>query len=324
MRSSNSGSATDDDESATISDEYDATMETDTDVVSKDGAVESLSTPFRQGEKVLAYHNLRIYEAKVLEVDSKEKRYYIHYLGWKQKWDEWVGIDRLMNINNENLQKQKALENELKPKNPNMTKGMKRKTMSKVFFFFFFFFFSVWTKIQIVSLVCKGTVSYEKLIDIHIPSSLKKHLVNYSEYITHMGKLVKLPCSPNVDDILKLYLEHRSNKDGRESDTAGEVVSGLRCYFDKALPAMLLYKTESQQYQQATANQISPSKIYGAEHLLRLFVKLPEILFHANIEEETLRELQHNLQDFLKFLQKKQSLFFLSSYETPDGSCTIE
>ncbi|XP_023746626.1 protein MRG2 isoform X1 [Lactuca sativa] len=300
MRSSNSGSATDDDESATISDEYDATMETDTDVVSKDGAVESLSTPFRQGEKVLAYHNLRIYEAKVLEVDSKEKRYYIHYLGWKQKWDEWVGIDRLMNINNENLQKQKALENELKPKNPNMTKGMKRKTMSK------------------------GTVSYEKLIDIHIPSSLKKHLVNYSEYITHMGKLVKLPCSPNVDDILKLYLEHRSNKDGRESDTAGEVVSGLRCYFDKALPAMLLYKTESQQYQQATANQISPSKIYGAEHLLRLFVKLPEILFHANIEEETLRELQHNLQDFLKFLQKKQSLFFLSSYETPDGSCTIE
>ncbi|XP_023746630.1 protein MRG2 isoform X2 [Lactuca sativa] len=293
MRSSNSGSATDDDESATISDEYDATMETDTDVVSKDGAVESLSTPFRQGEKVLAYHNLRIYEAKVLEVDSKEKRYYIHYLGWKQKWDEWVGIDRLMNINNENLQKQKALENELKPKNPNMTKGMKRKTMSK-------------------------------LIDIHIPSSLKKHLVNYSEYITHMGKLVKLPCSPNVDDILKLYLEHRSNKDGRESDTAGEVVSGLRCYFDKALPAMLLYKTESQQYQQATANQISPSKIYGAEHLLRLFVKLPEILFHANIEEETLRELQHNLQDFLKFLQKKQSLFFLSSYETPDGSCTIE
>ncbi|KAL7617204.1 hypothetical protein Lser_V15G00872 [Lactuca serriola] len=300
MRSSNSGSDTDDDESATISDEYDATMETDTDVVSKDGAVESLSTPFRQGEKVLAYHNLRIYEAKVLEVDSKEKRYYIHYLGWKQKWDEWVGIDRLMNINNENLQKQKALENELKPKNPNMTKGMKRKTMSK------------------------GTVSYEKLIDIHIPSSLKKHLVNYSEYITHMGKLVKLPCSPNVDDILKLYLEHRSNKDGRESDTAGEVVSGLRCYFDKALPAMLLYKTESQQYQQATANQISPSKIYGAEHLLRLFVKLPEILFHANIEEETLRELQHNLQDFLKFLQKKQSLFFLSSYETPDGSCTIE
>ncbi|CAH1451113.1 unnamed protein product [Lactuca virosa] len=299
MRSSSAGT-TDDDESATISDEYDATMETDTDVVSKDGAVESLSTPFRPGEKVLAYHNLRIYEAKVLQVDSKEKRFYIHYLGWKQKWDEWVGIDRLMIINNENLQKQKALENELKPKNPNMTKGMKRKTMSK------------------------GTVSYEKLIDIHIPSSLKKHLVNYSEYITHMGKLVKLPCSPNVDDILTLYLEHRSNKDGRESDTAGEVVSGIRCYFDKALPAMLLYKTESQQYQQATANQISPSKIYGAEHLLRLFVKLPEILFHANIEEETLRELQHNLQDFLKFLQKKQSLFFLSSYETPDGSCTIE
>lgn len=34
---------------------------------------------------------------------------------------------------------------------------------------------------------------------------------------------------------------------------------------------MLLYKSERQQYQDATADHVSPSTVYGAEHLLRLF-----------------------------------------------------
>ncbi|GKA55907.1 chromo/chromo shadow domain, MRG domain protein [Tanacetum coccineum] len=147
----------------------------------------------------------------------------------------------------------------------------------------------------------KDNASSGKLVNVQIPTPLITHLVNYCEYITHMGKLVKLPCSPNVDDILTLYLDHRSNIDDRAYDSAGELMSGLRCYFDKALPAMLLYTCERQQYEEATANGVSPSKIYGAEHLLRLFVKLPEILYYANIEEETLIELQHKLQDFLKY-----------------------
>ena len=42
-------------------------------------------------------------------------------------------------------------------------------------------------------------------------------------------------------------------------------------FFDKALPAMLLYKSERQQFEQATVDGTSPSSVYGAEHLLRLF-----------------------------------------------------
>ncbi|KAJ0603986.1 putative chromatin remodeling & transcriptional activation CHROMO-DOMAIN family [Helianthus annuus] len=306
MQNSDAAITDDDDASATISDDGAATMDTDTDVGSKNDAVESLP-PFLQGDKVLAYHSRRIYEAKVLEVDPTKERFFVHYQGWNKNWDEWVGMDRLMRHNKENLEKQKALEKEypleksvrafhLKPKNPNVTRGKKRKRLFK------------------------GTASYEKLVDVQIPSPLKKHLVNYCEYVTHMGKLVKLPCFPNVDEILKLYLEQQSNKDGSASV---EIISGLRCYFDKALPVMLLYKGERKQYEEATANGISPSKVYGAEHLLRLFgIKLPEILYHANIEEETLADLQNKLQDFLKFLQKKQSLFFVSTYETPMGSCT--
>lgn len=50
-----------------------------------------------------------------------------------------------------------------------------------------------------------------------------------------------------------------------------EVSRGLSGYFDQALPAMLLYEGERQQYQALSAEHIPPSTVYGAEHLLRLF-----------------------------------------------------
>lgn len=54
-------------------------------------------------------------------------------------------------------------------------------------------------------------------------------------------------------------------------DSVEEIMKGLSCYFDKALPVMLLYKNERQQYQEACPANVFPSAIYGAEHLLRLF-----------------------------------------------------
>lgn len=57
----------------------------------------------------------------------------------------------------------------------------------------------------------------------------------------------------------------------RISDSCAEVTKGLRCYFDKALPAMLLYKKEQKQYKEEIKGDVSPSTVYGAEHLLRLF-----------------------------------------------------
>ncbi|KAH9758117.1 protein MRG2 [Citrus sinensis] len=133
-----------------------------------------------------------------------------------------------------------------------------------------------------------------------------------------LNKLVKLPRTPNVDDILEKYCDYRSKKDGLVADSTGEIVKGLRCYFDKALPIMLLYKSEREQYEDSMAADVSPSSVYGAEHLLRLFVKLPELLVHAKIEEETLTLLQHKLVDLLKFLQKHQSTFFLSRYHSAE------
>ncbi|GLT68838.1 hypothetical protein SLA2020_410350 [Shorea laevis] len=285
------------------------------------------TTLFSEGERVLAYHGPRIYEAKVqkAELRKKEWKYFVHYLGWNKNWDEWVGVDRLLKHTEENVMKQQALEKkqgvdktsksgrstQTKPEGPadakvdkedlknNGSKGKKRKSNSAIE---------------------KDNSSMEKLVKIQIPSALKKQLVDDWEFVSQQDKLVILPRSPSVDDILMKYLEYRSKKDGIMVDSIGEILKGIRCYFDKALPVMLLYKKEHQQYREAVLSDASPSTIYGAEHLLRLFVKLPELLAYANVEEETLTNLQQKLLDFLKFLQKNQSTFFLSSYDGPKGS----
>ncbi|XP_047955452.1 protein MRG1 isoform X4 [Salvia hispanica] len=262
------------------------------------------------------------------------------YQTWS--WDEWVGMDRLMKYTEENIMKQQALDAldkkagvdkntklgrsaQTKPKSSTdakvdkeeakttATKGKKRKADSGI----------------------EDNPTTENLIKIHIPPSLKKRLVNdwefitqqnkvvcffatlNWEFITQQNKLVKLPRSPNVDDILTKYLEHRLKNDGMMTDVVGEILNGLRCYFDKALPAILLYKKERLQYREAISDNTSPSTIYGAEHLLRLFVKLPELLAYVKIDEETLIRLRQRLLEFIKFLQNNESAFFLSAYDGP-------
>ncbi|XP_061961867.1 protein MRG2-like isoform X2 [Populus nigra] len=298
MGSSDTGLNNDDD-SATVSDE--SNTETDSDTRTEtDEECQSSHPPsvFVNDEKVLAFHSGQYYEAK----------------GWNKTWDEWVGTDRLLKHTEENVQKQKALKERLememktkavqapqmKLKNSGVSRGRKRKNdnLNKE----------------------KDLVPLEKLVNLQIPPTLKKQLVDDCEFITHQSKLVKLPRAPNVQDICKKYCEYRSKKDVMMPESTAEIMKGLRCYFDKALPAMLLYKSERQQYTYAIRDDVSPSMVYGAEHLLRLFVKLPELLVHANIEEETLTELHQKLVDFLRFLQKNQSAFFLSTYHVPEDS----
>lgn len=56
-----------------------------------------------------------------------------------------------------------------------------------------------------------------------------------------------------------------------------------------------------------------PSYIYGAQHLLRLFVKLPEILGKMSFSEKNLKALLKHLDLFLRFLAEYQADFFLES-----------
>uniref|UniRef100_A0A3P9L927 MSL complex subunit 3 n=1 Tax=Oryzias latipes TaxID=8090 RepID=A0A3P9L927_ORYLA len=56
-----------------------------------------------------------------------------------------------------------------------------------------------------------------------------------------------------------------------------------------------------------------PSYLYGSQHLLRLFVKLPEILGKMQIPERNLRTLIKHLELFLRFLAEFHEDFFPES-----------
>ncbi|XP_062099570.1 protein MRG1-like isoform X2 [Humulus lupulus] len=261
------------------------------------------SCPFSIGEMVIAFHGHSFYAAK----------------GWNKKWDEWVTTDRLMAYSEDNVRNHLAINKQqeidksmklarssnFKEKNANVfVSGKKRKNDDCLF---------------------RGNIhiTMEMCAKIQIPLRLKKHLVDDCEFVTRMGKLPRLPRHPNVNEILHWYVQHRTKENDSSANSVQEIMKGLQCYFDKALPLRLLYKRERRQYERAmAAYDLPPSHVYGAEHLLRLFVMLPELLYHANIEEDALVELILQFNDFLKYLRENQRKWFRTGYYVADDTDT--
>lgn len=79
---------------------------------------------------------------------------------------------------------------------------------------------------------------------------------------------------------------------------------------------LLLYEEERPQADALLKNGDSPSSIYGAEHLLRLFLKLPNLLPLESSTHEQNKLLQMKLHDLLDFLSEHKRDYFLptSSY----------
>ena len=100
--------------------------------------------------------------------------------------------------------------------------------------------------------------------------------------------------------------------------SAALIGEGLAVYFDKALLPMLLYSQEKEQYDEfLNENQsLRPRDIYGGEHLLRLFVRLPSLLSQSELTEDEAYALQTRLNEFCKFLVKNLSEYFTTEKGT--------
>jgi MRG len=203
-------------------------------------------------------------------------------------------------------------------------------------------------------------------ISIAIPPTLKQQLVLDHDTIKKGSKLLPLPRSPCVEEVLSAYITSMQQK-GRSDSDAEQVAFGLRAYFDRSLALvrslplllqllctecnlnssvqaalvlatawqeiifcsapnqtvadtslavqLLLYAEERMQSDQFIADGTLPSTVYGAEHLLRLFVKLPEYLPIAGSTEQQYRLLQDKLHEVLDFLQSKSAEFFIPQNE---------
>eukprot|EP00850_Spirogloea_muscicola_P011103 SM000067S20380 [mRNA] locus=s67:657277:660025:- [translate_table: standard] len=217
----------------------------------------------------------------------------------RDRWDEWLQPGRILVLNDANLAKQKKLAEQQRAEKKRGRKPKdadadgEKEDVKKV----------PGAKGRRRKLEGDGKREEgEPSVPIPIPLALKRQLVEDWKSITQDGQLPKLPRKPSVRDILKKYLEAVTRKDGSEDDALKEVVTGLRVYFDKSLPVILLYKEEREQYAEihAEASETQPSDVYGAEHLLRLFVKLPELLTYVNLEDAAMAHLLDRLSDFLK------------------------
>lgn len=153
-------------------------------------------------------------------------------------------------------------------------------------------------------------------VKLAMPFTLKKQLVDDWEMVTREPhQLVPLPRTPSAATILAAFLEQKKEKSGTSAlqlRRFQELMEGIRMYFDKALPLILLYRHEREQYEamkaQYTAGAAAgsageskdagtgvfkPSEVYGAEHLLRLFVRLPHLLAQTAMSAQEVTQVRN-------------------------------
>lgn len=139
-------------------------------------------------------------------------------------------------------------------------------------------------------------------VKVVIPDELKHKLVDDWDNIARQKKLMKLPRPKTITSILEDYCAHVTSRGGRTQNIANEVASGLKVYFEQGIGTILLYQFERKQYEEMLKEdpELSPCDVFGAEHLLRLFAKLPGLLAHTAIEERNMAYLVLCLHDILK------------------------
>ncbi|GAB0135130.1 DNA repair protein rhp54 [Epichloe bromicola] len=175
----------------------------------------------------------------------------------------------------------------------------------------------------------EDTFHSKPMINLPVPDHIQAMLVDDWENITKNNQLVPLPHPKPVAKILEEYLafERPHREEGSASmDILEEVVAGFREYFEKALSRILLYRFERHQYMENrklwdTADQSSEYKsvcdVYGAEHLARLIVSLPELLAQTNMDQQSVSRLREEIGKFTVWLGRNCETYFANEYETP-------
>jgi len=311
------------------------------------------------GEKVLATIPPLMYMAKILKQEYRQEKwyYFVHYDGWKSRYDEWIEDERIrkndeagklaqnqmkeeLEANKKNVKNNKGKENKEKQNNNNSNskekelqngKGKKKKrklegdnTVDLDS--------SSSSSSSSTSTASSSSSSDPKL---RVPGILKKQLVTDWENITRKQQLVPLPRSPSVNAIFNEFEFHRLHCFGGATRGSTheiyvaqthEVCCALKNYFNRALGAVLLYRFERPQFREwhEKCNAIGEGKnkmlneseggggmtselssVYGAEHLLRLFVKLPDLLAATDLGQKDFLNTIKTLQELMMWMEKR-------------------
>lgn len=251
---------------------------------------------FKKGQRCLIPHTDQHYVAHIMRAQKREEGYFylVHYDGWSKKYDEWVEESGLVKYNEELLKASMTGEGEGGP-------GAERSVRKR--------------KAEGGGMeVPVDEKALPLQLRLHMPPLLKKIVLDDHDQVTHACRLQPLPRRPSVRQILDSFQQGRELVGEGVPDVAtAEMVNGLLSYFDQGLRQLLLYHQEVQQYDEVVSGGVSPSAVYGGEHLVRLLVKLPELVPVASMGAQNVVTLEARLHDLMAQLVEKQGQLFLPS-----------
>lgn len=152
-------------------------------------------------------------------------------------------------------------------------------------------------------------------VRVKLPDELKPALVDDWDLINRQRKLPVVPAKVTVDTILADYIKAKTSTKSitpNKESAVQEVVAGLREYFNVMLGTQLLYKFERPHYADILQEHKDKqaSDIYGFIHLIRLFVRLGQMLAYTQLDEKSITLLNFHLQDFLRFMVKNMETYY--------------
>ncbi|CAH8825418.1 unnamed protein product [Trichobilharzia szidati] len=184
-----------------------------------------------------------------------------------------------------------------------------------------------------------GLLSQPRL-SMSLPPSLKSWLIDDWDLITRQARLYELPASQPICNVLSDFLEaseaeiakSESTCEAKEDCTSSEpensqlnttklainpgvrreFVAGIQHFFNLTIGSHLLYKFERLQYAELLKHHTDKrmSDIYGSIHLLRLFVKLRDMVSCVRVDAHSLPMLEASVAEFLQFLKQNESRYF--------------
>lgn len=278
---------------------------------------------------ILLEMGLNLCVGQTIKSQQKDKmiRYFVHYQGWNKSWDEWVPENRVLKYNEANIEKQtelreshdankakkkkRALDNDTpvpSPSNSSSAKSTRAAAAGKE---------DVTRKKLKVEPNVEDEAEFTKKMEIRIklPDDLKNWLVDDWDLITRQKKLVEIPAKMTVQQILDDYVKSKKGSKVKESQVV-EVAAGIREYFDTMLNCQLLYKFEKPQNLKVikeSPEDTPMSSIYGCIHLVRLFVRLGQMLVYSDLDEKDITVLLSHIHDFLKYMARS-NLFSVNDY----------
>ncbi|VDM24403.1 unnamed protein product [Hydatigera taeniaeformis] len=170
-------------------------------------------------------------------------------------------------------------------------------------------------------------------IRVDLTDSLKAWLVDDWDLTTKQSRLVNLPARKPISGVFEDYLEQGKSQHTNTNPTQSsftvtqefrrEFVNGLRVNFNFILGSQLLYKFERPQYAELLKSHASLEMVdlYGPMHLLRLLVRLRDLITFVKTDPTSVGLMEAVTADFVAFLDRNNEEYFkLEDYitATPD------